>query len=76
MAVPSLPNAAELRRIIKETTGRDVSTVEVYRVWHYLNKVLLCSGLWKDTKERPQLAEQPTLFNPSEKGSADDHSGV
>jgi len=62
MSSPSLPNAAELRRIIKETTGREVTTIELYRIWYYFEKVLLCSGLWSEVREVKTTAEQPNLF--------------
>lgn len=62
MTYPSLRDATELQRIIKATTGREASLREVYRIWHYFNKVLLCSGLWRENKEPVRLPAQLDLF--------------
>jgi hypothetical protein len=61
MTVPSLKNAADLQRIIKETTGREVTIVQVYKVWHLLQKILLCTSLWAGKQPRFQ-SEQLPLF--------------
>lgn len=61
MTFLSLKNAQKLKEIIKETTGDDVSVTEVYRVWHYLNKILLCTGLWRG-RQKPVPDEQRSLF--------------
>ncbi len=62
MTFPSLKNAQKLKEIIKETTGDDVSVTEVYRVWHYLNKILPCTGLWRGRKKTLPPPNQLTLF--------------
>ncbi len=63
MVFPNKQNTAELQRIIKETTGQDVSIRETFRVWHYLNKVLLCTSLWNDDVEPPRARAQQALFD-------------
>jgi DNA-binding PadR family transcriptional regulator len=63
MAFPSKQNALKLQRIIEETTGREVSLKELYSIWHYLQKVLLCSGLWRDSREPTYSSAQESLFN-------------
>ena len=62
VAVPNKQNAAELQRIIKETTGLEVTLLEVYKIWYYFQKVLLCSGLWRGRGERPPQTDQLSLF--------------
>ena len=63
MAVPSLQNAAELQRIIKETTGDDASVIEVYKIWHYLEKIFLCTSLWRPERIEARVVNQTSLFN-------------
>lgn len=62
MAILSKQNATELQRIIKESTGRDLSLGEAYLMWHYLIKLLQL--LWKiDKRPEPQRsAQQLSLF--------------
>jgi hypothetical protein len=64
MAILTAQNAAELRRILKESTGRDLSIGEAYAIWHYLIKLLQL--LWRiDTRPVPPvLATQLKLFDP------------
>ena len=69
MNFPSLKNAEKLKEIIKETTGDDVTMTEVYRVWHYLNKILLCTSLWRGRQKRVPEAQR-NLFDTSESGPA------
>ena len=40
MAILSKQSAMELQRIVKESTGRDISLGEAYAIWHYLIKLL------------------------------------
>ena len=52
MNILSNQSANELRRIIKESTGRSISLGEAYAIWHYLIKLLQL--LWKvDTRPKP-----------------------
>ena len=64
MAILTSHNATELRRIIKESTGRDISLGEAYAIWHYLIKLLQL--LWRvDVRpEIPAPPQQLSLFRP------------
>ena len=62
MAILKKQSVDELRRIIKEATGRDLSLGEAYLLWHYLIKLLQL--LWK-IEHRRELSwppNQPNLF--------------
>lgn len=63
MAILSNQSANELRRIVKESTGRSISLGEAYAIWHYLIKLLQL--LWKvDTRPKPPLhPRQSTIFD-------------
>jgi hypothetical protein len=63
MAILTAQNAAELRRILKESTGHDISIGEAYAIWHYLIKLLQL--LWRiDTRPVPSVsATQLKLFD-------------
>lgn len=67
MAILSPQSARELRRIIKESTGRDISLGEAYAIWHYLIKLLQL--LWRvdNRRETPPPPQQLSLFNKSRK---------
>jgi hypothetical protein len=62
MAILSKQSAIELRRIIKEATGRNISLGEAYAIWHYLLKLLQL--LWKIEKRQKQVVppDQLSLF--------------
>ncbi len=62
MAILSKQSAIELRRIIKEATGRNISLGEAYAIWHYLLKLLQL--LWRIEKRQKQVvpADQLSLF--------------
>lgn len=62
MAILSPQSARELRRIIKESTGRDISLGEAYAIWHYLIKLLQL--LWRvdNRQEVPPPPQQLSLF--------------
>ncbi len=63
MAILSKQSAEELRRIIKESTGRNISLGESYAMWHYLIKLLQI--LWNiEKRQKPERRKhQPTLFD-------------
>ncbi len=62
MAILSKQSATELRRIIKEATGRNISVGEAYAIWHYLLKLLqLLWRIEKRQKIQPQ-SDQLSLF--------------
>jgi hypothetical protein len=63
MAILSKQSATELRRIIKEATGRNISLGEAYAIWHYLLKLLQL--LWNvERRQKPPLVpSQLSLFN-------------
>lgn len=63
MTILSNQSANELRRIIKESTGRSISLGEAYAIWHYLIKLLQL--LWKvDTRPKPlPQPHQLSLFD-------------
>ncbi len=70
MAILSPQSARELRRIIKESTGRDISLGEAYAIWHHLIKLLQL--LWRvdNRREIPPPPQQLNLFtNPRRKKS-------
>jgi hypothetical protein len=60
MAILSPQSAQELRRIIKESTGRDISLGEAYAIWHYLVKLLQL--LWR-VDARPEIPPPPQQLN-------------
>ena len=62
MAILSKQSAAELRRIIKESTGRDISLGEAYGIWHYLIKLLQLLWRVEYRREKPPPSEQLSLF--------------
>ena len=59
MPVLSKQSAYELRRIIKESTGRNISLGEAYAIWHYLLKLL--GVLWQIEKRNRPLQYVPGL---------------
>ena len=63
MAILSPQSAKELQRIIKESTGRDISLGEAYAIWHYLIKLLQL--LWRvdNRREIPPPPQQLNLFS-------------
>lgn len=63
MAILSKQSATELRRIIKESTGRNISLGEAYAIWHYLIKLLQL--LWRvdSRREIPPPPQQLSLFS-------------
>ena len=63
MSILSKQSAEELRRIIKESTGRNISLGESYAMWHYLIKLLQI--LWNIEKRQkpPPPSKQLTLFS-------------
>ena len=63
MAILSKQSATELRRIIKEATGRNISLGEAYAIWHYLLKFLQL--LWNVERRQKPLppSSQLSLFN-------------
>lgn len=64
MAILTPHNASELRRIIKESTGRDISLGEAYAIWHYLIKLLQLLWRVEHRKEVPPPPQQLSLFLP------------
>ena len=62
MSILSKQSAEELRRIIKESTGRNISLGEAYAIWHYLIKLLQI--LWNIEKRQKPLppSAQLSLF--------------
>ncbi len=62
MAILSPQSAQELRRIIKESTGRDISLGEAYAIWGHLIKLLQL--LWRvdNRREIPPPPQQMSLF--------------
>ncbi len=62
MAILSPQSVRELRRIIKESTGCDISIGEAYAIWHYLIKLLQL--LWRvdNRREIPSPPQQLSLF--------------
>lgn len=67
MAILSKQSATELRRIIKEATGRNISLGEAYAIWHYLLKLLQL--LWNvERRQKPPLVpDQLSLFTPKKR---------
>ncbi len=69
MPILSRESAAELQRIIKESTGRKISLGEAYGIWHYLIKLLqLLWGVDKRHNQKPgalpiRRSVQPGLFD-------------
>ena len=64
MAILSQQSAQELRRIIKEAMGRDISLGEAYAIWHYLLKLLqLLWNVEKRQKPASVPTEQLSLFS-------------
>jgi hypothetical protein len=63
MAILSPQSAKELQRIIKESTGRDISLGEAYAIWHHLIKLLQL--LWRvdNRREIPPPPQQLSLFS-------------
>ncbi len=63
MAILSPQSAHELRRIIKESTGRDISLGEAYAIWGHLIKLLQL--LWRvdNRREMPPPPHQLSLFS-------------
>lgn len=64
MAILSKQSATELRRIIKEATGRNISLGEAYAIWHYLIKLLQLLWRIENRKEIPPPPHQLSLFRP------------
>jgi len=60
MSILSPHSARELRRIIKESTGRDISLGEAYAIWHYLIKLLQL--LWR-VEIRKEVLLHPLQLN-------------
>ena len=59
MAILTKESATELRRIIKEATGRNISLGEAYDIWHYLLKLLQL--LWQiEKRQKNTTSLQPT----------------
>jgi len=67
MAILSKQSAEELRRIIRDSTGRNISLGEAYAIWHYLLKLLQL--LWNVEKRQkpPAPSEQLSLFSKPKK---------
>ena len=63
MAILSKQSAIELRRIIRESTGRDISIGEAYAIWHYLIKLLQLLWNVEHRRELPRPIGQLTLFD-------------
>lgn len=63
MAILSSQSAHELRRIIKESTGRDISLGEAYAIWHYLIKLLQLLWHVDNRREIPPPPQQLNLFS-------------
>lgn len=65
MAILTPQSAHELRRIIKEATGRDISQGEAYAIWNHLIKLLQL--LWRvdNRREIPPPPQQLSLFRKS-----------
>lgn len=63
MSILSPQSAKELQRIIKESTGRDISLGEAYAIWHHLIKLLQL--LWRvdNRREVPPPPQQMSLFH-------------
>jgi hypothetical protein len=69
MSILSRDNAKELRRIVQETTDRNISLGEAYAIWHYLIKLLQL--LWNVDKRHNRKSGtapisrsiQPGLFD-------------
>ncbi len=64
MAILTPQSARELRRIIKESTGRDISQGEAYAIWHYLIKLLQLLWRVENRREIPPPPQQLSLFLP------------
>ena len=62
MAILSKQSAEELRRIIQESTGRNISLGESYAIWHYLIKLLQLFWNVEHRREPAQNTDQPPLF--------------
>lgn len=63
MSILSPQSARELRRIIKESTGRNISVGEAYAIWHYLLKLLqLLWNVEKRQRPKPHPPHQLSLF--------------
>jgi hypothetical protein len=67
MAILSKQSATELRRIIKEATGRNISLGEAYAIWHYLLKLLQLLWNVEKRQKRPLPSKQLSLFSKSKK---------
>ena len=67
MAILSSQSARELRRVIKESTGRDISLGEAYAIWHYLIKLLQLLWRVETRKDIPPPPHQLSLFMPHKK---------
>ncbi len=64
MAILSPQSAKELRRIIKESTGRDISLGEAYAIWGHLIKLLQLLWRVENRKEILPSPHQLSLFVP------------
>ena len=64
MAILTPQSAQELRRIIKEATGRDISLGEAYAIWGHLIKLLQLLWHVENRKEVPSPPHQLRLFLP------------
>ena len=62
MAILSKQSATELRRIIKEATGRNISLGEAYAIWHYLLKLLQLLWNVERRQKLPLVPDQMSLF--------------
>jgi hypothetical protein len=69
MPILSRESAAELRRIIKESTGRNISLGEAYAIWHYLLKLLKL--LWNVEKRQYQKPGEPPTHQSFQPGLFD-----
>jgi len=68
MAILSKQSAEELRRIIKDATGRNISLGEAYAIWHYLLKLLqLLWNIEKRQKPPPPSAQLNLFSKPTKK---------
>ena len=63
MAIISEHNASELRRILKEEVGRNVSSAEVDEVWSYLMRILELVWNIKNEAKLKKYLHHPSLFD-------------
>jgi hypothetical protein len=63
MTIISKHSALELKRIIKESTGRTISLGEAYAIWHYLIKLLQLFWNIERRQKPPFIPRQLSLFD-------------